>query len=266
MERMKRIAAMIVMVVVGTFALIWAVVSLQDPIHPETPTWDGKIDILTALEQKKVDLQTTTAVADALDNFARKCSPLVAYWEDIESAQVILSDTLQSTLLDKGWGEQIQLQLKVKDSPNLIPASYRAGMHTCYFDLSLNGNRGLSISKSPCQKLCAMSENEMAANGYAVLNHSVELNKAPQEQHIQKIENQFSAWDGSHMKLEALLKANLNDPKSYEHVKTTYIDYDDHLFVIMSYRAKNGFGALTFGEVRAEVDMDGNIQKIISTN
>lgn len=38
------------------------------------------------------------------------------------------------------------------------------------------------------------------------------------------INNQFSAWNGSHKKLEGLIKKNLNDEKSYKHIDTTYID------------------------------------------
>ena len=40
------------------------------------------------------------------------------------------------------------------------------------------------------------------------------------------INNQFSAWDGSHTVLKSLIKKNLNDEKSFEHIETTYIDID----------------------------------------
>lgn len=36
------------------------------------------------------------------------------------------------------------------------------------------------------------------------------------------VNDQFSAWDGSHKELTALIKKNLNDEKSYKHIETTY--------------------------------------------
>lgn len=38
------------------------------------------------------------------------------------------------------------------------------------------------------------------------------------------ITSQFSAWDGSHTVLKNLIKDNMNDEKSFKHIKTTYID------------------------------------------
>lgn len=63
------------------------------------------------------------------------------------------------------------------------------------------------------------------------------------EQRAQQIESQFSAWDGAHHHLERLVKANLKDPDSYQHIKTTYRDSgSDAILVEMHYRAKNSFG------------------------
>lgn len=38
------------------------------------------------------------------------------------------------------------------------------------------------------------------------------------------IKSQFSVWDGSHRELEKLVKKNLNDEKSFDHIETTYRD------------------------------------------
>ena len=37
---------------------------------------------------------------------------------------------------------------------------------------------------------------------------------------------------------------SLNDPESYEHIKTTYKDFNDFIIVNATFAAKNGFGAL----------------------
>lgn len=81
------------------------------------------------------------------------------------------------------------------------------------------------------------------------------------------IKDQFSAWDGSHFELTKLIKQNLNDEKSYEHIETTYRNIateDDmnevnkvlsdsgysqrveigDLFIMTKFSAKNGFGGV----------------------
>lgn len=80
------------------------------------------------------------------------------------------------------------------------------------------------------------------------------------------VSNQFSGWDGSHKELAALIKKNLNDEKSFEHIETTYqIIYSEDkktevnkvlksankserveigdLFVSIQFSAKNAFNA-----------------------
>lgn len=76
-------------------------------------------------------------------------------------------------------------------------------------------------------------------------------------------EKQLSAWDGSHTKLERLLKENLNDPDSYEHAKTYYYPDSYPLRIRLEYRAKNGFGAMTLGFVLAEVTEDGDVKSVV---
>lgn len=78
-----------------------------------------------------------------------------------------------------------------------------------------------------------------------------------------RIERQFSSWDGSHRKLTKLIKQAMNDPGSFDHVKTLYRDNGDHLVVSTSYRGKNAFGGIVKNWIRAKVDLDGNVLKII---
>ena len=80
------------------------------------------------------------------------------------------------------------------------------------------------------------------------------------------IKGQFSSWDGSHTHLVDLLKKNLNDPKSFDHEKTTYSDKGDHLIVKMTYRAKNAFGALILQNVTAKSDYKTDTITITSQN
>lgn len=77
------------------------------------------------------------------------------------------------------------------------------------------------------------------------------------------IEAQFSAWDGSHRNLEKMIKNSMNDPDSYQHVETRYWDMKDHLVVITTFRGKNAFGGVVKNSVKAKVDLNGNVLKVL---
>ena len=72
---------------------------------------------------------------------------------------------------------------------------------------------------------------------------------------------QFDQWDGSHTPLKEFVKAQLKDPDSYKHIKTSYsiaADYSEML-VKMEYSAINTFGARVRGEVIASYDSAGRL-------
>jgi len=76
---------------------------------------------------------------------------------------------------------------------------------------------------------------------------------------------QFSPWDGSHRGLEQIIKKNMNDPNSYEHIETVYWDQDDYLIVRTTFRGKNAFGALVVNWIKAKSDIHGNVIDIIES-
>lgn len=80
---------------------------------------------------------------------------------------------------------------------------------------------------------------------------------------IEKIQQQFSAWDGDHKKLREYVKQALLDPDSYKHINTVYWDRDSMIVVKMEYSATNSFGGRIRGAIMANCDLDGNILKII---
>jgi hypothetical protein len=83
------------------------------------------------------------------------------------------------------------------------------------------------------------------------------------EERKKRIERGFSAWDGSHRGLTKVIKASMNDPKSYEHVETVYLDMGDHLVVTTTFRGKNAFGGVVPNWTKAKVDLDGKVLAII---
>ena len=88
--------------------------------------------------------------------------------------------------------------------------------------------------------------------------------QAPQEvkkvlTRAEQIDNQFSPWDGSHIKLTKKIKESMNDPKSFEHIETRFKDLGNEIVVHESFRGKNAFGGLVINKVIATVDIDGNV-------
>lgn len=82
----------------------------------------------------------------------------------------------------------------------------------------------------------------------------------------EKINNQFSSWDGSHKNLVTLIKQNMNDPSSFEHVETKYTKQPDGLIIYMKYRGNNAYGGKVLANVSAKVDMEGSVVNIIDAN
>jgi hypothetical protein len=79
-----------------------------------------------------------------------------------------------------------------------------------------------------------------------------------------RIEAGFSFWSGGHRGLTAFIKKTMNDPKSYEHVETTYADKNDYLIVKTTFRGKNAFGGVVVNWIMAKTDLDGNVIEIIA--
>lgn len=83
------------------------------------------------------------------------------------------------------------------------------------------------------------------------------------ENRTKEIEKQFSGWNGAHTNLQYLIKENLKDPKSYEHISTHYYDKETYLLVTTKYRAKNSFGGYVIETIQAQTTLTGEIIQII---
>lgn len=83
------------------------------------------------------------------------------------------------------------------------------------------------------------------------------------ELRVKMIESGFSSWDGSHRELTKLIKSIMNDPDSFEHIKTTYSDKGDFILVKTNFRGKNAFGGKVVNWVIAEASIDGKIIRVV---
>lgn len=100
-------------------------------------------------------------------------------------------------------------------------------------------------------------------NKYKKLVSEKQRKEQAQRERKEKIESQFSAWDGSHRNLERQIERSMNDPSSYDHVETVYWDMGEHLVVRTTFRGKNAFGGIVKNSVKAKVSLDGVVLEIL---
>lgn len=129
-----------------------------------------------------------------------------------------------------------------------------------------------AIKDKEAARLQAIADKKIA-DAKAIVDKKAAVAKAIVDAQIAKktaykawVDAQFSSWDGSHTYLVDLVKENLNDNKSFKHVKTTYSDKGTYLIVKMTYRASNAFGGIILQNVTAKADYKTNIITIISQN
>lgn len=75
----------------------------------------------------------------------------------------------------------------------------------------------------------------------------------------------LSGWDGTNQAVVQYLKQRLKDPSSFEHIETRISPMDDRgaHSLVMSYRAKNSFGAYDVGAVVASLrNVNCNIETV----
>jgi len=84
---------------------------------------------------------------------------------------------------------------------------------------------------------------------------------SPWERRQEALKVHFSAWDGSHRAAERAIKARMNNPASYEHVVTTYVDRGHGRGIIVNtrFRGTNAFNAVITEHATVEVDEAGNV-------
>lgn len=105
-------------------------------------------------------------------------------------------------------------------------------------------DRGLSLQKMKVQREIMVKKLEDLAN------------------RKKNIEKQFSPWDGSHRDLVNRVKNVMNDPDSFKHYETKYIDRGDHITVFMDFGGKNGFGGMIRNSISADYSLDGTFIRV----
>jgi hypothetical protein len=130
-------------------------------------------------------------------------------------------------------------------------------------------------------------KEDIAVNDTTVVKSTANLSATPgptlspeeieQKLHDEWVISQFRLWDGSHSRLVKFVKENMNDPKSFEHVETTYLVISTQeqldligkgkigdLYVHMKFRGANAFGGTILSEVEAIVEYENNTLTVLN--
>lgn len=218
-----------------------------------------KLAVLVSAEKKITDLQ-----ADAEKKASEKAAAAEKAGADIDAKITALGDVNTLTLdlasdvkAIRTAYEALTTEQKgfVTKLPLLVSAEKKIT------DLQAAADKALAEKAAADKK--AAEEKALAEKAAADKKAAAEKAAADYKEWIN---NQFSAWDGSHIYLVKLVKENLNDPSSFKHVKTVYWDKGNYLIVKMTYRAKNAFGALILQNVTAKSDYKTDTITIISQN
>ncbi len=141
---------------------------------------------------------------------------------------------------------------------------------TIYFQLSKDGSKGNWTNIAEINQRMFQRNNDtllIREFGSGIEKIKIILNPDPRQQKINNkkakrqrlINRQFSGWDGSHSKLKQLVKQNMNNPKTFKHIETTYTDKGSYIYVYMKFRGSNSFGVIVINTIRAKADLKGNI-------
>lgn len=87
---------------------------------------------------------------------------------------------------------------------------------------------------------------------------------SPWERRQETLKLQFSPWDGSHGAAEQAIKARMNNPASYQHVTTTYVDLGPGRGITVNtrFRGTNKFNAVVIERATVEVDDAGRVTSV----
>ena len=90
------------------------------------------------------------------------------------------------------------------------------------------------------------------------------LDEAPAgpKNHKQQVDHIFRGPGGSCPALVQYVKQRMNDPESFQHVETRYVDKGDYMIVFMTYRGRNAFSGVVTQTVQAKARLNGTVTEV----
>ena len=115
------------------------------------------------------------------------------------------------------------------------------------------------LAKKEAEKKARAAEKAKAEEEKRLAKEKEKAEKAKKEAEKARedeLNKYFSAWDGSNTELVNYVKANMNNPDSFEHVETLFKDHGDGFRIIMTFRGKNAFNGTVTHKVMARLNKE----------
>lgn len=225
-----------------------------------------KLDVIVSAEKKIIDLQAMSA--SDLDNMISTLGDVnTLTYDKVDDIKSIRTAYEALTLEQRGFVTKLEiLEAAEKRKPELQAEAEKVAIEKAAAEkIAAEKAEKAEAEKIAAEKVAA----EKAVAEKAVVEKAAAEKAATEKaaaEYLTWIDNQFSAWDGSNIHLVKLVKENLNDPKSFEHVETVYWDKGTYIKIKMTYRANNAFGGLILQNVTAKADYKSQYISIISQN
>jgi len=69
---------------------------------------------------------------------------------------------------------------------------------------------------------------------------------------------------GEHTELTRMVKADMDDPESFQLAACNYFDQDDHIVVIEDFRGRNAYGVMQKFSIKAKCGIDGGVIEVMN--
>lgn len=212
----------------------------------------------------KVDLKDNT--------LTEKVERVIDRIVEEKGAKLDISIFDHSETLEKTYANEVELKfsndpsalkaiIKLQETHLIADFSGEQKLNTPYLNTlmmfpSASGKLSKTVEYNPTTRNSETAQRQRAENQ----KKQADLKK--EQADFKK--NCFSGWDGSHTELVKYVKKNMHNPKSFEHVSTTYATANDYAVVTMTYRGTNALGAIVTEKVKAQVSYDCKVIKIMN--
>jgi hypothetical protein len=134
------------------------------------------------------------------------------------------------------------------------------------------------ISDSPDKTASNDTPKDTTSDQITIPETTLSKEEMEKKAHDDWVAAQFSLWDGSCTSFVKLVKDNMNNPKSFEHVETKYVVLSikeqlealegkgeiGDLYVIMKFRGTNAFGGVITSQTDALLSYKNNTITLLS--
>ncbi|EAY28940.1 hypothetical protein [Microscilla marina] len=175
---------------------------------------------------------------------------------DIAKAKVFLNQSKTIAPFVKDSAEKIEALIVIDNSEEYIKKQLISLSDDQFTQLMTNQSQ-LQVDFTPYKIINDRIKQKMKEKSQYRFDYAKKLRK-------KVIEAQFSIWDGSHVKLTKHIKSKMNDPDSFKHVSSSWVDMIKHVKVQTIFRGKNSFGGIVTHTVVAKVSFEGDVLEIIS--